>query len=539
MSSFNATTKLNAMKLLHYKSLTGLLLLLTISSCRKELLDSLPNDRVSENIFWHTENDALLATNALYTDLDGTNIFTWDALTEIAHTNQNFDTQAFIELGAYDIANAKIYNEWSAAYKGIQATNYFLENVDKINSSNTTLINRFKGEAKVLRAYQYIKLAGFFGDVPLITKTISISEAQQLTRTPIAEIWDFVDKELSEASALLPSSYPAADKGRITSGAAWALKARADLWAGRYQLAVDASNQVKGYTLFSSYQNLFQYAAENNSEVILDKQFLKDSYAHGLFALLAPYSQKNSQSFYVPTKALVDAYETVAGKAITDADSGFDPYHPYDNRDPRLRYSVYVDGDILPSGATFRPVPNSGSADAVGSTYIASTTGYNIKKYVNNVDDYANPANSGINIILLRYAEVLLTKAEAKIELNEIDGEVYAAINAVRNSRSDVKLPAIPAGLSQEQLRQIVRHERTVELALEGLHLFDIRRWKTAETVMQGPVFGITYPDANNKLLTVQVVSFNRVFNKSRDYLWPIPQKETNLNPNLKQNPNW
>jgi hypothetical protein len=175
-------------------------------------------------------------------------------------------------------------------------------------------------------------------------------------------------------------------------------------------------------------------------------------------------------------------------------------------------------------------VPNSGSADAVGSTYIASTTGYNIKKYVNNVDDYANPANSGINIILLRYAEVLLTKAEAKIELNEIDGEVYAAINAVRNSRSDVKLPAIPAGLSQEQLRQIVRHERTVELALEGLHLFDIRRWKTAETVM---------PDANNKLLTVQVVSFNRVFNKSRDYLWPIPQKETNLNPNLKQNPNW
>ena len=526
------------MKLIYNISLLGLLILTGFSACRKGLLDPQPSDRVSENIFWNTENDALLATNALYTDLDSVNVFTWDALTDIAHTNQNFDTQAFIELGSYDISNAKIYNEWSGAYKGIRAANYFLENIDKVNTANTALINRFKGEAKVLRAYQYIKLAGFFGDVPLVTKTLSIAEAKLITRTPVGEIWDFVDKELSDASALLPATYGAADKGRITSGAAWALKARADLWAGRYQLAVDAASKVTGYTLYTSYQNLFKYVAENNPEVILNKEFLKDTYRNGIFALLAPYSQKNSQSYYVPAKPLVDAYETAAGKSISDAASGFDPYHPYDNRDPRLRFSVFVDGDVLPSGTVFKPAPTSGSADAVGSTYIASTTGYNIKKYI-NTEDYANPANSGINIILLRYAEVLLTKAEAKIELNQLDAEVYTAINTVRNSRADVKLPSIPAGLSQDQLRQIVRHERTVELAFEGLHLFDIRRWKTAETVMTGPVYGITYPDASNKLVTVQVVSFNRVFNKSRDYLWPVPQKETDQNSNLKQNPNW
>jgi hypothetical protein len=538
MFSFKHQPQLNIMKHTTYKYLFAMILAGGLSSCRKNLLDSLPNDRVSANIFWKTENDALLADNALYTDLDGVSIFTWDALSDIAHTNQNFDTQAFIELGTYDIANAKIYNEWSAAYTGIQATNYFLENIDKVSSTNTTLINRFKGEAKVLRAYQYIKLAGFFGDVPLITKTLTIAEGQQVTRTPVSQVWDFVDKELNDAAALLPATYGAADKGRVTSGAAWALKARADLWAGRYQLAVDAANQVKGYTLYSSYQNLFKYAAENNSEVILDKQFLKDTYSNGVFALLAPYSQKNAQSYYVPTKALVDAYETADGKNINDAGSGFDPYHPYDNRDPRLRFSVFVDGDALPSGIAFKPAPNSGTADAIGSTYIASTTGYNIKKYI-NTEDYANPSNSGINIILLRYAEVLLTLAEAKIELNQIDQSVYDAINTVRNGRSDVKLPNIATGLTQEQLRQIVRHERTVELAFEGLHLFDIRRWKTAETVMTGPVYGITYPDASNKLVTVQVVSFNRAFDKSRHYLWPIPQKETNLNPNLKQNPNW
>jgi len=117
--------------------------------------------------------------------------------------------------------------------------------------------------------------------------------------------------------------------------------------------------------------------------------------------------------------------------------------------------------------------------------------------------------------------------------LNQIDQSVYDAINTVRNGRTDVKLPSIPAGLSQSQLRAIVRHERTVEFAFEGLHLFDIRRWKTAETVMTGPVYGITYPDNTNKLITVQVVSFNRIFDKSRHYLWPVPQKETNLDPNL------
>jgi len=508
------------------------------SSCQKNLLDSLPNDRVSENIFWKTENDALLAANALYTDLDGTNIFTWDALTDIAHTNQFFNAQTNIELGTYDISSAKVYEEWTAGYKGIQATNYFLQNVDKVPTSNTTLINRFKGEAKVLRAYQYIKLAGFYGDLPLITQPITIEEAQQLSRTPVSQIWDFVDKELSEAAALLPVSYTGADKGRITSGAAWALKARADLWAGRYQLAIDAANQVKGYTLYGSYQNLFKYVAENNSEIILDKQFIKDSYKNNVFNLLAPYSQKNATSYYVPTKAIADAYETLSGKNISDQTSGFDPYHPYDNRDPRLHFSMYVNGDVLPNGATYKPIPNSGGTDAVGSTYLATSTGYNIKKYI-NAEDYADPTNSGINIILLRYAEVLLTLAEAKIELNQLDQSVYDAINMVRNGRSDVKLPPIQTGLSQAQLREVVRHERTVELAFEGLRLFDIRRWKTAETVMQGPVYGITYPDQNNQLLTVQVVSFNRVFDKSRHYLWPVPQKETNLNPNLKQNPNW
>ena len=291
------------------------------------------------------------------------------------------------------------------------------------------------------------------------------------------------------------------------------------------------------YGLYESYEKLFTYAAENNKEVLFDRQFIKDTYPINIFTLLAPYSQKNSQSSYVPTKALVDMYETLDGKLITEAASGYNPASPYANRDTRLKYSVFLEGDILPSGIAFKPQPNSGTADAIGSTYIASTTGFNIKKYI-LAEDYANPVNSGINIILLRYAEILLTYAEAKIESGQIDASVLTAINLVRNGRSDVKQPSV-TNVSQTELRAIIRRERTVELAFEGQHLFDIRRWKTAEKVIPGPVYGITYKDASGVLKTVEVIAVNKTFDVSRHYLWPVPQKERDLNPLLTQNPGW
>lgn len=531
------------MKSIYYSlSLTALVLTvgLGLTSCDRDLLDTLPNDRLAENLFWKTENDARLATNSLYTDLDSTNIFSWDALTDIGHVNQPFELHAYIEMGQYDATSSRVLGEWTKAYKGIRACNYLLDNIDKVTSTNSALINQFKGEARTLRAYQYIKLANLFGDVPLLTKPISLDESRTLTRTPVAQIWDFVDKELSEASAWVPVTYAAADKGRITKGAALGLRARANLMAGRYQQAAEAADLViksGTYNLYDSYEKLFTYAAENNREVLLDRQFIKDIYPVNVFAYMGPYSQKSANSTFVPTKKLIDTYETTSGKLITDPTSGYDPATPYANRDPRLKYSILLTGDALPSGITFRPEPNSGTADAIGNTYIASTTGFNLKKYL-NAEDYANPNNNGVNIILLRYAEILLTYAEAKIELNQIDASVINAINMVRNGRADVKQPSISNSVTQAELREIVRRERTVELAFEGVHLFDIRRWKTAETVVPGSVYGITYKAADGKLTTIQVAG-NRVFDKNRHYLWPIPQKERNLTPTLTQNPGW
>lgn len=513
--------------------------LFTLTSCDGDLLETVPNDRLSESVFWKTESDAKLAVNSLYTDLDDINIISWDALTDIAHTNQSFNVQAYIELGTFDATNSKIYNEWKNAYTGIRATNYFLANADKVPFTNPQLLNQYQSEARVLRAYQYIKLSGLYGEVPLITSPVTIAEAQKLTRTPIEQIWNFIEQELTESADKLPETYANSDKGRITKGAALGLLVRSSLFAGRYQKAAETAQKIiqsGTYGMYESYEKLFTYAAENNREVLLDKQFVKDIYPNNIFQTIAPYSQKNGSSTYVPTKALADLYETADGKNINNPGSGYNPAQPYQNRDNRFRYSVFLEGDVLPSGATFQPRPDSGTPDAIGNTYIATTTGYNIKKYI-NTEDFANPVNSGINIILLRYPEILLSYAEAKIELNQIDHTVLSAINLVRNGRNDVKQPSITT-LNQTELRDIVRNERAVELAFEGLRLFDIRRWKTAENIIAGTIEGITYSDNNNNLVTIQVAA-NKLFDKNRHYLWPIPQKERDLNSSLTQNQGW
>jgi starch-binding outer membrane protein, SusD/RagB family len=514
--------------------------LTSLSGCKKGVLETLPNDRISSEIYWKTESDARSAVNAIYPSLDAVNLFNLEGVTEIGHTNTTFTAEYNIENGTYDASHSRIQTEWTAGYRGIYLANFLLDNIDKIPSTNTALMGQFKGEARSLRAYFYIKLVGLYGDVPLITTNISAADGKAITRTPAKTVWDFIDKELAEAAVLLPTTYAAVDKGRITKGAALALKARADLWAGRYTEAAAAAKQVIDlgvYSLLPEYGKLFNLASENSVEVVLDKQFLTGTITQNAFAFMGPYSQKSSGSNYVPTKALVDLFPMKNGKAITDPSSGFDPKNPYLNRDPRLRFTSYLDGDPLPSGILFRPIPGSGGGDEIGKTQYNTTTGFSLKKYC-STEDFAAPGASGLNFILIRYAEVLLTYAEAKIELNQIDATVFDAINKVR-TRTDVGLPALASTLNQAELRAAVRLERTIELAFEGWHLFDIRRWKTAETVMPGKVYGITYYTTAGAPVVVEVPSVNKAFSASKHYLWPIPQKEKTLNPALGQNPGW
>ena len=509
-----------------------------LQSCQKNLLNTVPNDRISTDIFWKTDNDATLAANAIYNYLSETpdHFFGWDCMSDIIFTNPTGPVEAAIAQGQYNALNSRISGDWNTYYAGIRGVNSFMAHVDQVQTQNPALISRLKGEVRALRAYFYMRLAALFGDVPLVTTELSLQESETVKRTPVDQVWDFVAAELDTAASLLPVKQT--DLGRVTKGAALAIKARAMLYAGRYDAAATAASQVmasKTYSLYPTYKNLFSYAAENNSEDILDVQFMADIYPNNIFQELAPRSV-NASSKWVPTKAMVDMYEMSNGDSITDPASGYDPANQYANRDPRLSYSIFVPGDVLPNGKTFNSLPNSTTGDAVGSSFVVSPTGWNVKKYVNK-EDLSKPADFGINIILIRYAEVLLTYAESMIEQNKIDQSVYDAINQVRQ-RSDVNMPPIPTGLTQDQLRSIVRRERTVELAFEGLRYFDIRRWKIAATVMPGNVYGLNYKDTDGSLQTVVVPGWTQSWS-DKDYLWPIPQKEIDLNKNLTQNLGW
>jgi len=293
---------------------------ITLQSCKKNILETVPNDRVSSEVFWKTEADARFAVNSVYSSLDAVNLFVLDGVTDIGHTNTVFTVEYNIENGSYDASHSRIQSEWQSGYRGIFLANYVLENIDKVKTSNTGLINQFKAEAKALRAYHYIKLAGLYGDVPIITSNVTPADGLKVSRSKISEVWAFIDKELTDAASALPATYGSADKGRITKGAALALKARANLWAGNFQGAADAAKAVidlNQYTLITEYGKLFTYANENSKEVILDKQFLAGTATHNAFSFMGPYSQKASGSNYVPTKALADMYTMKNGKAIT------------------------------------------------------------------------------------------------------------------------------------------------------------------------------------------------------------------------------
>lgn len=521
--------------------LTTLAFLVSIfSGCKENLLETVPTDRISTDIYWKTEKDATYAANSVYRYLNGVTIVDYDGLTDILHSNIPFYDNGTIERGDFNSNTPKIYDQWVLLYKGIRAANNFLENADLVTSTNSTLINNLKSEVRVIRAYLYVNLLMLWGDVPLVTKTINtISEGQGVTRNSTAEIWAFINTELDASAAVLPLTQT--EKGRITKGAALALKARALLYQSKWAEAAAAAKSVMDlnkYSLYPKYEDLFSTVAENNAEVILDKQFIKDIYSNNAFQYLGPYSQKNANCTFVPTKKMVDSYTMANGKSITDPNSGFDKENPYENRDPRLKFSVFVKGSKLPDGKIYDPTPGSKTLDEVGSTYLATVLGFNMKKYV-NADDLANISNCGINIILIRYAEILLTYAEGKIESDQIDQSVYDAINSIRQGRSDVKLPLIDSGLSKSELRAVVRSERKVELAFEGLRLFDLRRWKTAETEIPGFVEGMTYKNTSGTLVTIKLDGFLKVFDPAKHYLWPIPKKEIDLNSNLKQNSGW
>lgn len=482
-----------------------------LSSCNS-FLDTNPSDQFTVETFWKTEEHANAGLTGCYRSL-----FFWknywiemDLITSNATPyNEASGTQA-IARGEHQSTTPLIANLWSNAYQGIGRANTFLDKIEGVTMPEATK-KRMIGEAKFLRAFYYFHLMIRFGGVPLITESPSIVHAT-LPRNSKDEVLSQTLKDLTEAANELPNKYTGANLGRVTKGAAFALKARILLYEGKWDEAASVAKQCMDLNVYSLFDDYRRFWFENNkyhSEVIFDINStipeFTTGFDDGIFRLNRPS----------PVRELVDAYLMIDGLPITESPD-YDPERPYEKRDPRLLYTVNCIGYPY-NGVIMKP------SDVV-------TTGFGLKKYTSYEDNTARPlvTVSAFNVILIRYAEVLLTYAEAKNESTGPDQSVYEALNLIRNGRSSIKMPDIETGLTKEEMRKIIRLERRVELAMEGFNYDDVLRYKTIEKENNGSLH-------NYKGIVVDT----RKFNPAKDYLWPIPYNQILQNPNLTQNPGW
>ena len=490
------------------------LLSFALGSC-SDFLNVSPSDRLTQDDFWKTRQHAEAALIGTYNSLLDGNIYggvamiAMEAATPNAYTYNNTGGGGFIAQGIHDAANNGIINnKWGACYTGIGRANTLLSNIGGISMDETTK-KRYAAEAKFLRALLYHNLWLYYGGVPLILETPNLEKQGTLPRNKADEVYVQIIKDCDEAVADLPQL--GTTKGHASKGAALALKARTMLYKGDYQGAATATKQVidgKSYTLFADYRELFQLDKEGNSEVIFDVQFKNPEFTHGLDIVFTDFNS------IAPLPDLLNDYYMTDGLPASQSPL-FDTQKPYSNRDPRLHQT-----NILP-GTTFR-----------AKTVLANTfgfTGIGQKKYTvyKDNEDRATIADgqSELNYIVFRYADMLLMFAEAQNEVAGPNQAIYDALNLVRKRAG---MPNFPSGLTKDQLRTEIRHERRIELAGEGLYYHDIRRWRTIEQVMNTDIFNFT----GGKLGT-------RKFNKDRDYLWPIPTVVLQNNTALEQNPGY
>ncbi|MCE7058161.1 RagB/SusD family nutrient uptake outer membrane protein [Algoriphagus sp. AGSA1] len=518
-------------------------------------LDLAPENTFTDLTYWDSEAKAQSVLNTAYSQMYGSSRFFYNEATSDNAFNGRGDTEgaASLAAGTYDPSLGRLQGEWNSNYTGIKTCNILLENIDRVPNMDEGNKARMMAEARFIRAFLHFQLMTWFGDVPLLSKDITIEEAQEVVRTPKAQVLEFILEELDQVSLTLPTQQDLTDseRGRITAGAAMALKARVHLYEGQWQEVVLATeNLINGdaygrYGLFPSYEGLFLPENEYSQEDILSLQYVPQFRTWGQFFDMAPLSAGARLNALAPTQELVDSYMTEEGLAIDHPDSGYDEENPYVNRDPRLSATVvYHEYEWEENGATrtiyIKPGsdPDSSAPDEYVPGSSSTTTGYYTRKYFDptHLVQFA----SGLNLMLIRYADVLLMYAEAKNELGQLDESTWdLTIRALRERAGFDAATALQftSGLGQEEYREIIRTERRVELAMEGLRIFDIRRWRIAEDVLNGWAHGAKFgpPSEDDGYLRVNL----RSFDPSKHYLWPIPRDERNLNPNLTQNPGW
>ncbi len=567
------------MKTINIKTVILLILpaILLIQGCSELNLNPL-SEGSSEN-WYSNETEIEMAINDLYRDvfwpLDKTE---WtDDWAYRGTTNE-------ITGGTLNSETGFVEDNWLLMYKAIARATALLENLEEITDEiDEDKLNQYKAEAKFNRASKYAYLISHWGDAVFYTNTVELDEAFELARTDKDIILQTIYEEYDFAATYLPVSYGSSENKRATQGAALAMKARIALYMGDYETARDAAQDcmdLDEYELYSDFGELFVSSTKNTSEAIfsIPRSVALDVY----FNDCQNYISRNSGGWGAkdPSWDLLCSFLCSDGLPI-DESSLYDPQNPFENRDPRCTQTI-VEFETNHLGFMYQPHPDSLNCynfntgtyvknnDTRSNAQYASYNGLLWKKGIDS--DWSDDYKTDPEKIIIRYADVLLIYAEAKIELDDIDESVLSAINQVRaraygvDVEADTEYPVVTT-TNQSELRKQLRIERRMEFAFEGVRYMDIIRWEIAEKVLNIPNYGMldvealrtnvvnaglwffpSTPEVDEDGVSDFTSMFEaglikllgqRTFDAKKQYLWPIPTKEILVNENLSQNPNY
>ncbi|HMG14153.1 MAG TPA: RagB/SusD family nutrient uptake outer membrane protein [Saprospiraceae bacterium] len=468
------------------------LILFILPSCQK-ILDKEPLGILDAGSFFKTAEDAKQAINSAYKPLlfcSSNNNFYWgfaELPSDEAIVGGDGSRPGLTELDffTYTPRTEEFNDFWILNYNGITQCNTIIEKVPVINMDDV-LKKRILGEAYFLRAYYYFLLTQVYGDVPLLTKLTPPDELR-VPSTARADIYNQIILDCDLAASYLPTQYSAIDIGRATQGAAFGLAAKTSLYAKNWPKVLDYIAKIKAigiYALMPDYEDNFRKETQNNSESVWEIQHtnLELGVGNSINQWWSSKKYTEGYGFAEVTQQCFDAFE--AG-------------------DPRRKFTLAMNNE-----------------DYFGVVYKKSfsSTGFSVRKYLQDNTTLTQKADGDINYTAIRYAEVLLWEAEANTELNNIT-EAQKPLEEVRaRARAQAVDPttALPVIniTDQETMRTAVRHERQVELAFEMHRFFDLVRWGIAAQTLAG-------------------------FQVGKHEVFPLPQTEIDLNPNMKQNPNY
>lgn len=537
----------------------GLTALALLSGCKKvnSYLDKAESGGITEDQVFSNYNEAQQFLANVYSSGLGSgdwfpgSSFTFTAATDDARCQYNYTYAPVVFTnGTLSPTNNPI-DGWAKYYQAIRKANDFLAHIDVVpddgDPNEADGKTRMKGEAYFLRAFYYAELYKRYGRVPLISKVLTIDDNLNIPRNTDEETAAFITGNCDSAANLLPATYPATNLGRATKGAAMMLKARTLLFAAsllhnpsndkqKWQAAAAAAKAVMDLGIYHLADSFKTMLHTRESPEIIFQNTINQVYkvvSDDWVRIQQPPGQGGGWANTQPLQDLVDAYEMNNGLPITEPASGYDPQNPYVNRDPRFAQTVIYNG-IKWAGVNIYTYVNSG-ANGLNYKAGATQTGYYMGgKMLDETSTLITSYLPGSHFwVYMRYAETLLDYAEAQNEATGPDQSVYDAVNQVRGRKS-VNMPALPAGLTQDQMRDHIRHERRIEMALEDTRFWDIRRWRIGTQVMN-TANGMRINKTGSTYTYAPFLVENRVYLPAFD-LWPIPQTELLKNKALVQN---